>query len=111
MISFGPYMWPPSAPQQTAGVLSFAPYVAILGPNGPPSVHSYKSDCRTVGTDPPNRGYIPHWDVTQVAAQMLCRLRTRPEGRTILTAHPAGTLTCPLGAEDRSARYTQYYQY
>ena len=59
VISFGPYRWPPSAPQQKAGVLSFAPYVAILGPDGPPSFHSYRSDCRTVGTDPPNRGYIP----------------------------------------------------
>ena len=59
VISFGPYRWPPSAPQQKAGVLSFAPYVAIMGPDAPPSVHSYRSDCRTVGTDPPKRVYIP----------------------------------------------------
>ena len=93
------------------GCCHLLPMLPAWAPRVPQSFHSYRSDCRTVGTDPPNRGYIPHWDVTQVAAQMLCRLRTRPEGRTILTAHPAGTLTCPLGAEDRSARYTQSYQY
>ena len=41
------------------GCCHLLPMLRSWARTAPPSVHSYKSDCRTVGTDPPNRGYIP----------------------------------------------------
>ena len=88
VISFGPYRWPPSAPTK-AGVLSFTPYVAILGPDGPPSGHSYRSDCRNVGADPPKSGYTiitPLGRQVRFFRKQLARLQNSGSSRSAASA-------------------------